>query len=52
MDLQGKKVLELGAGTGLVAIVASLLGELSIDSLCCLTLTNTACNIASEPAVP
>ncbi|XP_076011959.1 uncharacterized protein mettl21ca [Genypterus blacodes] len=26
MDLQGKKVLELGAGTGLVTIVASLLG--------------------------
>ncbi|XP_054627194.1 protein-lysine methyltransferase METTL21C-like [Dunckerocampus dactyliophorus] len=26
VDLQGKKVLELGAGTGLVSIVASLLG--------------------------
>uniref|UniRef100_A0A665TMQ1 Si:ch73-244f7.3 n=1 Tax=Echeneis naucrates TaxID=173247 RepID=A0A665TMQ1_ECHNA len=26
VDLQGKEVLELGAGTGLVAIVASLLG--------------------------
>ncbi|MEQ2188081.1 hypothetical protein GOODEAATRI_011359, partial [Goodea atripinnis] len=28
VDLQGKEVLELGAGTGLVAIVASLLGTL------------------------
>lgn len=27
VNLQGKKVLELGAGTGLVTIVASLLGE-------------------------
>jgi len=27
VDLQGKEVLELGAGTGLVTIVASLLGE-------------------------
>ncbi|KAF0021701.1 hypothetical protein F2P81_026046 [Scophthalmus maximus] len=27
VNLQGKQVLELGAGTGLVAIVASLLGE-------------------------
>ena len=27
MNLQGKEVLELGSGTGLVTIVASLLGE-------------------------
>lgn len=26
VDMQGKEVLELGAGTGLVTIVASLLG--------------------------
>lgn len=29
VDLQGKEVLELGAGTGLVSIVASLLGVYS-----------------------
>lgn len=29
VDMQGKEVLELGAGTGLVAIVASLLGVYS-----------------------
>lgn len=29
INLQGKKVLELGAGTGLVSIVASLLGVYS-----------------------
>lgn len=29
VDLRGKEVIELGAGTGLVGIVAALMGELS-----------------------
>lgn len=29
VDLQGKEVIELGAGTGLVGIVAALMGELN-----------------------
>lgn len=33
VDMQGKEVLELGAGTGLVTIVASLLGVCSSSSL-------------------
>lgn len=31
VNLQGKTVLELGAGTGLVTIVASLLGEETLN---------------------
>lgn len=30
VDLKGKRAIELGAGTGLVGIVAALLGELNI----------------------
>lgn len=31
VELKGKEAIELGAGTGLVGIVAALLGEFYID---------------------
>lgn len=38
VDVKGKEVIELGAGTGLVGIVAALMGEekkLKIRKKCC-----------------
>lgn len=35
VDLKGKEVIELGAGTGLVGIVAALMGEFNNSQKCC-----------------
>lgn len=43
VDMQGKEVLELGAGTGLVTIVASLLGVCSSSSLLISDTRKNAC---------
>lgn len=43
VDMQGKEVLELGAGTGLVTIVASLLGVCSSSSLLISDTRENAC---------
>ncbi|KAM3877073.1 uncharacterized protein mettl21ca [Diretmus argenteus] len=45
VDLQGKEVLELGAGTGLVAIVASLLGASVTATDLPEILSNLRCNV-------
>lgn len=33
VELKGKEVIELGAGTGLVGIVAALLGEFTVQEI-------------------